>query len=38
MFVFAGILGAFVALSGYLFPAVRNAEDLLPDHNVAARQ
>jgi MFS family permease len=32
MFVFAGILGALVALSGYLFPAVRNAEDLLPDH------
>lgn len=33
MFVFTGILGAFVALSGYLFPSVRNAEDLLPDHD-----
>ena len=36
MFVFAGVLGALVALSGYLFPAVRNAEDLLPDHDAAA--
>lgn len=36
MFVFAGILGALVALSGYLFPAVRNAENLLPDHDAAA--
>ena len=36
MFVFAGILGAMVALSGYLFPAIRNAEDLLPDHDAVA--
>ena len=33
MFVFAGILVTFVGLSGYLFPAVRNAETLLPDHD-----
>ncbi|MFC2083012.1 MFS transporter [Candidatus Bipolaricaulota bacterium] len=33
MFVFTGLLGALVGLSGYLFPAVRNAEDLLPDHD-----
>ena len=33
IFVFTGIVGALVGLSGYLFPAVRNAEDLLPDHD-----
>jgi len=32
MFVLTGVLGALVGLGGYLFPAVRNAEDLLPDH------
>jgi hypothetical protein len=26
-------LGVLVGLSGYLFPAVRNAEDILPDHD-----
>ena len=36
MFVFAGLLGALVGLGGYLFPSVRNAEDLLPDHDAAA--
>jgi len=36
MFVFAGLLGAVVGLGGYLFPSVRNAEDLLPDHDAAA--
>jgi len=33
MFVFAGILAAAIGFGGYLFPAVRNAEDLLPDHD-----
>ncbi|MCB8991063.1 MAG: MFS transporter [Ardenticatenaceae bacterium] len=33
MFVLTGVLGALVGLSGYLFPAVRNAEDILPDHD-----
>lgn len=33
MLVFAGILGALVGLGGYLFPAVRDAESLLPDHD-----
>lgn len=28
----AGLLSGMVGLLGYLFPAVRNAEDLLPDH------
>jgi hypothetical protein len=31
--VFMGILGALVGVVGYLVPAVRNAEDLLPDHD-----
>ena len=34
MFVFAGLLGAAVGLAGYLFPAVRNVEDIMPDHDV----
>jgi hypothetical protein len=33
MFVFAGVLGVAVSLSGYLFRAVRDAESLLPDHD-----
>jgi hypothetical protein len=27
--------GALIGLAGYLFPAVRNAEDILPDHDAA---
>jgi MFS family permease len=33
MFVIAGLLGALVGLLGYVFPSVRNAEDLLPDYD-----
>ena len=33
MFVFAGILASAVGFGAYLFPSVRNAEDLLPDHD-----
>jgi len=33
MFVFAGMLGVGVSLSGYLFRAVRDAESILPDHD-----
>jgi hypothetical protein len=29
----AGLLAALVGVSGYLFPAVRDAEDQLPDHD-----
>jgi DHA3 family macrolide efflux protein-like MFS transporter len=36
MFVISGILGAFVGLAGYLVPVVRNAEDILPDHEAKA--
>jgi MFS family permease len=32
--VITGLLGGMAALSGYLFPAIRNAEDLIPDHDV----
>ena len=34
MFVITGLIGVAVGLGGYLFPAIRNAEDLLPDHEV----
>lgn len=37
IFVFAGILSAVVGLSGYLFPAIRQAEDILPDHDQLQR-
>lgn len=36
MFVIAGVLGTLVGLGGYAFPAVRNAEDMLPDHKTEA--
>jgi MFS transporter, DHA3 family, macrolide efflux protein len=35
MLVIAGVLGTVVGLAGYLFPAVRDAEALLPDHDAA---
>jgi hypothetical protein len=35
MFVITGLLAALVGLGGYLFAAVRNAEDILPDHDTA---
>jgi MFS family permease len=34
IFFLTGALGIIGALSGYLIPVVRNAEDLLPDHDV----
>jgi hypothetical protein len=33
LFVFTGLAASLVGLSGYFFPAIRNAEDLLPDHD-----
>ena len=33
IYVFAGVLGAVGALSGYLIPAIRNVEDIMPDHD-----
>lgn len=35
MFVGTAVLGSMVCLAGYLFPAVRNIEDDLADHDVA---
>jgi MFS family permease len=37
MLVLAGVFGAAVGLGGYLFPAIRNAEDILPDFEPAAQ-
>ncbi|MEZ4671282.1 MAG: MFS transporter [Anaerolineae bacterium] len=36
LFVITGLLAMLVGAGGYLFPAIRNAEDLLPDHDFAA--
>jgi DHA3 family macrolide efflux protein-like MFS transporter len=35
MFVFTGLLVVCVGLGGYLVPAIRNAELILPDHDAA---
>ena len=35
LFVVTGLLAALTGLGGYLFPVVRNAEDILPDHDAA---
>ena len=34
IFVITGVLGVMVGLGGYAFNAVRNVEDILPDHTV----
>ena len=34
LIVFCGLFGAVVGLAGYFYPAIRNAEDILPDHDV----
>lgn len=34
IFIFTGSLGIIGALSGYLFPIIRNVEDIMPDHDV----
>ncbi len=33
LFVFCGIAAAVVGLSGYLFPFIRNVDEILPDHD-----
>jgi DHA3 family macrolide efflux protein-like MFS transporter len=33
LFVVTGLLAALAGLGGYLFSMVRNAEDILPDHD-----
>ena len=37
LFVVTGLLASLAGLGGYLFPAVRYAEDLLPDHDNPAQ-
>lgn len=37
MFVISGVLGVMVGLGGYAFAAIRNAEDILPDHQMVAQ-
>jgi hypothetical protein len=37
MFVVTGLIGVVVGLGGYLFPAIRNAEELLLDHEVVVQ-
>lgn len=36
MFIFMGILGALSGLVGYAFRVIRDAEDILPDHEMTA--
>ena len=36
LFVVTGLLAAATGLAGYLFPVVRHAEEILPDHDAAA--
>ncbi len=38
LFVVTGLLGALTGLSGYLFPAVRDVERILPDHDAAVAE
>ncbi|UCE01073.1 MAG: MFS transporter [Chloroflexota bacterium] len=35
---FAGILSALAGVAGYFFPFIRNAEDILPDHDAVVTQ
>jgi MFS family permease len=37
MFVITGLIGVAVGLGGYMFPAIRNAEDILLDHEVVTQ-
>ena len=37
IFVFSGVIATIVGLCGYLVPAIRNVEDILPDHDTMER-
>jgi len=37
MMVVAGVLTILALMSGYVFPQIRNMEDLLPDHDTLAK-
>jgi len=36
IFIFAGLIGALTGLGGLLIDAVRNVEDIVPDHDAIA--
>jgi hypothetical protein len=38
LFVFGGLIASLAGLGGYFFSAIRNAEDILPDHGVVVTQ
>jgi len=38
IFIFGGLIGATTGLAGFLFDAVRNVEDILPDHDAASTE
>jgi len=38
LFLITGLIGALVGLSGYAFVSVRDAEDILPDHDALSPQ
>jgi hypothetical protein len=38
MFLITGLLGTAFGLGGYLFPAIRNVEDILPDHEARVKE
>ena len=37
IFLISGAMGVCVALGGYLFPAIRDVETILPDHTTEAQ-
>jgi hypothetical protein len=37
LFVFSGLIVVLIGMGGYLFPAIRNAETILPDHDFKER-
>lgn len=37
LFVFSGVVGAVVGLTGYFIPMIRRVEDILPDHDAPGR-
>jgi hypothetical protein len=38
LFIFVGVAAAMVGLSGFLVPAIRDVEDILPDHQALAEE
>ena len=38
LFLVMGVLGSILSLTGYVFPHIRNVEEIIPDHDAAAGQ